>query len=101
MWFHLETVKANLINKTGGEVRLKPREEEGGVETDQVVGQGVGNEASSHLTTSMSSVWDKPSVESQWGQKEEDFWELAEVMEFWNSCSGGWAWEPTKDLQED
>lgn len=101
MWFHLEKLKANLINKTGGEVRLKQREKEGGVETDQVIGYGVGNLASSHLITSMSSVWDTPSVESQWGQKEEDFQETGEVMEFWNSCSGEWAGEWTKDLQED
>jgi len=33
-----EKLKANLINKTGREVRLKPREKEGGVGTDQVVG---------------------------------------------------------------
>lgn len=54
----LEKLKVDLINKSGAEVRLKTREKEGGIETDKVVGWEVGNEASSHLITSMSSVWD-------------------------------------------
>lgn len=34
----LEKLKVDLINKSGGEVKLKTREKEGGIETDKVVG---------------------------------------------------------------